>query len=101
MMLGPGSIEWGSKRSALERFDYAACDLALCDRHEGEWVGLMNIPACGFAALDGLLESYTCKCGAEIRQYSNRVTGTCTCGHAKPITQATIAQMPIPEVIFR
>jgi AraC family transcriptional regulator len=44
MMLGPGSIEWGSKRSALEKFDYAACDLALCNRHEGEWVGLMNVP---------------------------------------------------------
>src|SRR5258706_14037629 len=44
MMLGPGSIEWDSKRSALEKFDYVACDLALCHRHEGEWVGLMNVP---------------------------------------------------------
>jgi AraC family transcriptional regulator len=44
MMLRPGSIEWGSKRSDLEKFDYAACDLALCDRHIGEWVGLMNVP---------------------------------------------------------
>jgi AraC family transcriptional regulator len=44
MMLGPGSIEWGSKRSALEKFDYGAYDLALCHRHEGEWVGLMNVP---------------------------------------------------------
>ena len=43
MMLGPGSIEWGSKRSALEEFDYATGDLALCHRHEGEWVGLMNV----------------------------------------------------------
>src|SRR6202042_3104070 len=43
MMLGPGSIEWGSKRSALEKFDYGAGDLALCDRHVGEWVGLMNV----------------------------------------------------------
>jgi AraC family transcriptional regulator len=43
MMLRPGSIEWGSKRSALEKFDYAAGDLALCHRHEGEWVGLMNV----------------------------------------------------------
>jgi AraC family transcriptional regulator len=43
MMLGPGSIEWGSKRSALQTFDYAAGDLALCDRHVGEWVGLMNV----------------------------------------------------------
>jgi AraC family transcriptional regulator len=43
MMLRPGSIEWGSKRCALEKFDYAAGDLALCDRHIGEWVGLMNV----------------------------------------------------------
>lgn len=43
MMLRPGSIEWGSKRSALEKFDYTAGDLALCDRHMGEWVGLMNV----------------------------------------------------------
>jgi AraC family transcriptional regulator len=44
MMLEPGSIEWGSKRSALEKFDYAAGNLALCDRHIGEWVGLMATP---------------------------------------------------------
>src|SRR6202043_1966073 len=43
MMLRPGSIEWGSKRSALEKFDYAGGDLALGDRHVGEWVGLMNV----------------------------------------------------------
>jgi AraC family transcriptional regulator len=43
MMLRPGSIEWGSKRSALEKFDYPPGDLALCDRHVGEWVGLMNV----------------------------------------------------------
>jgi AraC family transcriptional regulator len=43
MMLQPGSIEWGSKRSALVKFDYTAGDLALCDRHVGEWVGLVNV----------------------------------------------------------
>src|ERR1700730_18492825 len=43
MMLRPGSIEWGSKRSALEKFDYRAGELALCHRHVGEWVGLMNV----------------------------------------------------------
>src|SRR5712675_1226753 len=43
MMLRPGSIQWGSQRSALEKFDYMAGDLALCDRHVGEWVGLMNV----------------------------------------------------------
>ena len=43
MMLRPGSIEWGSKRSAMEKFNYRAGDLALCHRHEGEWVGIMNV----------------------------------------------------------
>ena len=43
MMLRPGSIEWGERRSTLERFNYAASDLALCHRHEGEWVGRMNV----------------------------------------------------------
>jgi AraC family transcriptional regulator len=43
MMLRPGSIEWGSKRCALQKFDYTAGDLALCDRRVGEWVGLMNV----------------------------------------------------------
>jgi len=33
MMLGPGSIEWGSSRSALEKFNYTAGDLARCERH--------------------------------------------------------------------
>jgi AraC family transcriptional regulator len=42
MMLRPGSIEWGSTRCALEKFEYRAGDLALCHRHVGEWVGLMN-----------------------------------------------------------
>jgi AraC family transcriptional regulator len=43
MMLKPGSIEWGEKKSSMQRFNYAAGDLALCDRHHGEWVGLMNV----------------------------------------------------------
>jgi len=43
MMLRPGSIEWGAKRCTLEKFDYSAGDLALCHRHVGEWVGLMNV----------------------------------------------------------
>jgi AraC family transcriptional regulator len=55
MMLGPGSIEWGSRRSAMETFDYAAGDLALCDRHQGEWVGLMNTPHLQISISDAAL----------------------------------------------
>src|ERR1700744_1086286 len=42
MMLRQGAIEWGSKRCALEKFDYTPGELALGDRHIGEWVGLMD-----------------------------------------------------------
>jgi AraC family transcriptional regulator len=59
MMLGPGSIEWGAKRSALEKFDYAAHDLALCDRHDGEWVGLMNVPHLQLGISDAALMAAT------------------------------------------
>ena len=55
MMLEPGSIEWGSKRSALEKFAYGAGELALCDRHHGEWVGLMNVPHLQLGISDGAL----------------------------------------------
>jgi AraC family transcriptional regulator len=55
MMLGPGSIEWGSRRSAMEKFDYAAGDLALCDRHQGEWVGRMNTPHLQISISDAAL----------------------------------------------
>jgi AraC family transcriptional regulator len=44
MMLGPGSIEWGSKRSSMERVDYAPGDLGMCPHREEKWVGLMNTP---------------------------------------------------------
>ena len=37
MILGTGSIEWGSKRSLLEKVDYAPGNLAICERHIGEW----------------------------------------------------------------
>ncbi len=54
-MLGPGPIEWGSKRSALEKFAYTAGDLALCVRHQGEWVGLMKVPHLQFGISDAAL----------------------------------------------
>ena len=72
MMLGPGSIEWGSKRSALEKFDYAAGDLALCHRHEGEWVGLMNVPHLQLGISDAALIAASGEPGGEIELRPHR-----------------------------
>jgi len=44
MMLGSGSIEWGSRRSTMEKFDYAAGDLSTVSPLCGRVVGLMTTP---------------------------------------------------------
>ena len=72
MMLGPGSIEWGSKRSALEKFDYGAYDLALCDRHEGEWVGLMNVPHLQLGISDAALMAASDEPNGEVELHPHR-----------------------------
>ena len=72
MMLRPGSIEWGSKRSALEKFDYAAGDLALCHRHEGEWVGLMNVPHLQLGISDAALMASSDGAYGEVELHPSR-----------------------------
>jgi len=44
MVLRPGSIEMGERRTALTEFRYVAGEMILPHRHEGKWVGLMNAP---------------------------------------------------------
>ena len=76
MMLGPGSIEWGSKRSSMEKFDYAASDLALCDRHMGEWVGLMAAPHLQLSISDAALMAASDGAYSEIElRHSSQVCG--------------------------
>ena len=66
MMLGPGSIEWGSRRSAMEKFDYRAGDLSLCDRHQGEWVGLMATPHVQLGISDAALLAASHRANGEV-----------------------------------
>jgi AraC family transcriptional regulator len=72
MMLEPGSIEWGSKRSALEKFAYAAGDLALCDRHQGEWVGLMNVSHLQLGISDAALMAASDEPNGEVELHPHR-----------------------------
>jgi AraC family transcriptional regulator len=44
MVLRPGSIEAGGRRTELTEFHYAAGEMILPHRHEGKWIGLMNAP---------------------------------------------------------
>jgi hypothetical protein len=42
LVLRPGSIEIGVRRTELTEFRYVAGEMILPDRHEGKWIGLMN-----------------------------------------------------------
>ena len=66
MMLGPGSIEWSSQRSAMEKFDYVAGDSALCGRHVGEWVGLMPTPHLQIGISDAALTAASDGANSEV-----------------------------------
>ncbi len=91
MMLRPGSIEWGSKRSALEKFDYAAGDLALCDRHIGEWVGLMNVTHLQLSISDAALMASSDGAYGEVelrpsRKFANpRLSALVAAAHAEMV----------------
>jgi AraC family transcriptional regulator len=64
MVLQPGSIEMGVRRTNLTEFRYVAGEMILPHRHEGKWIGLMNAPylqvsisdAALMAAFDGEVE---------------------------------------------
>jgi AraC family transcriptional regulator len=44
MVLRPGSIEMGVRRTDLTKFRYVAGEMILPHRHEGKWIGLVNAP---------------------------------------------------------
>jgi len=55
MVLRPGSIEIGVRRSELTEFRYVAGEMILPARHEGKWVGLMNAPYLQLSISDAAL----------------------------------------------
>ena len=90
-MLVPGSIEWGSKRSSMERVDYAAGDLGMCPHHEGKWVGLMNTPHLQLIISDEALMAASEGTGSEVelrtyRKFTDpRLSALVTAVHAEMV----------------
>jgi len=91
MMLGRGSIQWGTKRAELERFEYAAGDLALCDRHVGEWVGVMAAPHLQLGISDAALMASSDGAYGEVelqasRKFADsRLSALVTAAHAEMV----------------
>jgi AraC family transcriptional regulator len=55
MVLRPGAIEVGVRRTELTEFRYVAGEMILPHRHEGKWVGLMNAPHLQLSISDAAL----------------------------------------------
>lgn len=66
MVLRPGSIEIGLRRTELTEFRYVASELILPNRHEGKWIGLMTAPYLQIGISDSALMGASGRAKAEI-----------------------------------
>ena len=55
-VLRPGSVEWGLRRSEMQRVDYSPGEMGLCRRHEGKWVGIMDVQSLTLGISDAALK---------------------------------------------
>jgi AraC family transcriptional regulator len=75
----------------LEKFDYLAGDLALCDRHIGEWVGLMNVTHLQLSISDAALMASSDGAYGEVelrpsRKFANpRLSALVAAAHAEMV----------------
>jgi AraC family transcriptional regulator len=88
MVLRPGSIEIGERRTALTEFRYVAGEMILPHRHEGKWIGLMNAPHLQLSISDVALMSAS-EGKVELRMYRKfadpRLRVLATAVHAESI----------------
>ena len=88
MVLRPGSIRMGERRTDLKEFCYLAGELILPHRHEGKWVGLMNAPHLQFSISDTALMAASAG-EVELRMYRKfedpRLRGLMTAVHAEMV----------------
>jgi AraC family transcriptional regulator len=71
MVLRPGTIEVGPRRTELTEFRYVAGEMILPHRHEGKWIGLMNAANLQLSISDAALmaASDTADRAVELRIY--------------------------------
>jgi AraC family transcriptional regulator len=88
MVLQPGSIEMGVRRTELTEFRYVAGEMILPHRHEGKWVGLMNATYLQLSISDVALTAASDR-DVELRMYRKfadpRLRGLVTAVHAEMV----------------
>ena len=88
MVLRPGSIEMGARRTELTEFRYVAGEMIMPHRHEGKWVGLMNAAYLQLSISDAALTAAS-NGVMELRIYRKfadpRLRGLVTAVHAEMV----------------
>ena len=88
MVLRPGSIEMGVRRTELTEFRYVAGEMIMPHRHEGKWVGLMNATYLQLSISDVALMAASNR-DVELRMYRKfadpRLRGLVTAVHAEMV----------------
>lgn len=101
MVLRPGSIEIGERRTDLTEFRYVAGELILPHRHEGKWVGLMNAPYLELGISDVAMMSAS-DAVVELRMYRRfadpRLRGLVTAVHAEMMAGFPSGQLFLDSV---
>ena len=88
LVLRPGSIEIGVRRTELTEFHYVAGEMILPQRREGKWVGLVSAPYLQLSISDMAMMSASDK-EVELRMYRKfadpRLRGLATAVHAEMV----------------
>lgn len=91
MVLRPGLIEIGVRRTQLTEFRYVAGEMILPSRHEGKWVGLMNAPYLELGISDSALMGASGRANGQIelptyRKFADsRLRGLAAAVHAEMV----------------
>jgi AraC family transcriptional regulator len=91
MVLRPGSIKMGVRRTELTEFRYVAGEMILPHRHEGKWIGLMNAPYLQLSISDAALMAASDRAegAVELRMYRRfadpRLRALVTSVHAETV----------------
>jgi AraC family transcriptional regulator len=88
MVLRPGSIKMGVRRTELTEFRYVPGEMILPHRHQGKWVGLMNAPYLQLSLSDAALMAAS-DAEVELRMYRKfadpRLRALVTAVHAETL----------------
>jgi hypothetical protein len=107
LVLRPGSIEIGVRRTELTEFRYVAGEMILPNRHEGKWIGLMNAPYLELGISDSALMAASGRTNGAVelptyRKFADSRLGALAMRTTlRPSLRRSISKMSLWSAVFR